>query len=104
MKLSLVIYLSQHSTLHWRHLLNTLPAQEEVFIFHAPQVELPEDLPEHWQVASVSNGVQEAWKTGFKKATGDYISFFEFTNIGSTWSLRGDINKHLPKRKNLWRA
>ena len=77
MKLSLVIYLSQHSTLHWRHLLNTLPAQEEVFIFHAPQVELPEDLPEHWQVVSTPNGVQEAWKTGLKKATGDYISFFE---------------------------
>lgn len=77
MKLSLIIHLSQHSTLHWRHLLNTLPSQEEVLLYHAPQVELPDDLPDHWHIVSTPNGVQDAWQKGLKKATGNYVAFFE---------------------------
>lgn len=79
MKLSLIIHLHQHNALHWRHLFNTLPQDlDEVFVFHSPDIELPEDLPEHWSIQSTPETESaKIWETGLAQAQGEYIAFFE---------------------------
>jgi len=82
MTLSIVVYFHATSALSPRHLCQSLLAQQEVEtevqIFHAPELELPADLPASWQIKPVAEAASlaEVWREGWAAAQGETVAFF----------------------------
>ncbi len=83
MKLSIIVYLPTKTNLALTYLYQSLQQQSlselECLIYHAPGLDLPEQVSEWAIVQQLEAGEQaaDAWQAGLKKAQGEMLAFIQ---------------------------